>query len=128
MFNNFNIFCENYQKQVSTDVDLEKSQQDLDGIIVPFQIISSNNGNYIVSQDNVIPLKTVNDKDYKEIVDLIKQFWHRGYAFGDYAPENLAYHNGKLKVLDLDSFQYIGDSGFNSMDELLKYCKKWFKR
>lgn len=132
----FKQFCENYNKSVVTDVDLKKALTHLGEFLVPFKINKFNpsTGQYEIVQDTVMPLdnganpKKADNHLYQNILELIKVFWDRGYALGDFAPENLAYQNGKLKVLDLDSFQDISDSGFDSVEELLNIATKWFGR
>ncbi len=96
-----------YTKKVNQNVDLEDAQDNLTDYLVPYRVIGRS--------------EEVKQKDME---NLIKGMWKKGYAFGDIFAENVAYVDGKLKILDLDSFDYIEDSGFESPEALLKIARK----
>ncbi len=112
-----------YTKKVNQNVDLEDAQDNLTDYLVPYRVIGRSDDSYEIEQD-FVQEATAEEVKQKDMENLIKGMWKKGYAFGDIFAENVAYVDGKLKILDLDSFDYIEDSGFESPEALLKIARK----
>lgn len=121
-----------WRKTVTTDVDLQMLVEHASELVVPYKVVEApegyphdSYGKWVVDQEVVQPLAPpdrkirVDQKQADDILDLVAKFWRKGYAFGDLLPCNMAYYKGGLRDLDLDAVQYVEDSGFDNLEELM---------
>jgi hypothetical protein len=118
------LYSDRVEKQVTHDIPLKTMQKDIGNHVVPFKVAHEKDGVHQVVQERVTPLERKDQVKQADLENLIKETYKKGYAMGDFSPGNMAYHNGKLKVQDLDAFTSARD--FDSADELVGYARKYY--
>jgi hypothetical protein len=118
------VYKDRVEKQVEHDVDLNHLQKAVGEHVVPFRVNSKQGDVHEITQAKVTPLERTGQVKQADLEHLIRDTFKKGYAFGDFDQSNLAYHDGKLKVLDLDALTPA--SQFRDADQIIGYARRHY--